>query len=283
MVDHLDWLRSLGDVFFPPRCMACGCFLPSGEDAAIHPAGSDGRAPVCPPADNDPPSSLLDSRLAPFLCPACRTGCFSLGPALCRQCGAGFESGQADDRLCGECLAVPKYFARARAAGIYDQTLKILIHNLKYRGRLQLARPLGALLHGAYNRWWNPDDVDLLIPVPLHVKRLRERSFNQNHVLIRGWQRFQRQTGGAWAQMPVQDRALVRFRSTRPQTGLGRREREDNIRGAFKLQRPWEVDDKHLLLVDDVYTTGSTVNECARILLGGGAASVGVLTLARAV
>jgi ComF family protein len=282
MIDCLDWLRSLRDVIFPPRCGACGCFLACTQKAAIPFPGATGRSPVLPPADDDPETRRFDSRLVSFLCPSCRRGCFPLGAALCRQCGAGFESGQTDDRLCGDCLSAPKHFARARAAGVYDQTLRILIHNLKYRGRLQLAEPLGALLHDACKRWWRPGTIDLLVPVPLHAKRLRERGFNQSNVLIRGWQRFERRCDGAWTRVPVLGRTLVRCRSTQPQTGLGRGAREDNIHGAFKLTRPREVELKRVLLLDDVYTTGSTVNECARTLLRGGAASVGVLTLARA-
>jgi ComF family protein len=117
--------------------------------------------------------------------------------------------------------------------------------------------------------------LDLAMPVPLHKKRLRSRGFNQALILAHGIsERFS---------VPLLYDTLVRLRSTRPQVELSGHERVENVRGAFCLLRPSEVRDKRVLLVDDVFTTGATMNECAKVLKDAGARSVTVLTLARTV
>ena len=138
-----------------------------------------------------------------------------------------------------------------------------------------MSRPLGALAKDTFFQFWDGDAIDLLVPVPLHVKRLRERGFNQAHLLIRRWAK---QEG-----IPFDGLTLSRSRWTAPQTGLSRSERRKNIKGAFSIRHPERIKGRKIVLVDDVYTTGATVNECARVLMKAGAEFVDVLTLARAV
>ena len=126
-----------------------------------------------------------------------------------------------------------------------------------------------------FYRYWDPDLFDVLIPVPLHKERLRERGFNQALLLVR---ELSRRTG-----IPYRKRVLQKKRPTVPQVKLSGVEREKGVRGAFHLLEKEEVEGKSILLVDDVYTTGATVNECARVLLAGGAKRVDVLTLAHAI
>jgi len=122
----------------------------------------------------------------------------------------------------------------------------------------------------------------LIIPVPLHPRKLRRRGFNQSYLLVAKWPRyFSGENGGR--RIEIKADLLRRVRWTAPQTGLGRRERQNNIKGAFSLPNGVPVENCSILLVDDVYTTGATVTECARVLLTGGADRVDVLTLARAI
>lgn len=122
----------------------------------------------------------------------------------------------------------------------------------------------------------------MVTPVPLHRRRFSQRGFNQAYLLVRHWPRFL-QAEDAVAEKPcILKQALVRHRPTRPQTGLGRRERLSNLKGAFALASGVSVAGKAILLVDDVMTTGTTVDECARVLTAAGAGRVDVLTLARA-
>ena len=187
-----------------------------------------------------------------------------------------FQGGAGPDHRCGDCIRRPKHFASARSALQYTTGLRELVHQYKYRGKIQLAAPLGDFLLAACLHFFNSDDIDLALPVPLHPKRFRKRGFNQAHRLMANW-RYRK--GG----LAPTTRLLVRTRATPPQAGLGKAERLRNIRHAFAVQRPEAVRDRRVLLVDDVYTTGATVNECARVLMHCGAERVDILTLARAV
>jgi len=159
-----------------------------------------------------------------------------------------------------------------------------LIHALKYRGKVQLARPLGSLLYAAFARYWDNGEIQTVIPVPLHRKRLRARGFNQAYLLVRDW------AGGSLPvlthdpapPLTVDRESLVREQMTDPQTGSGRQQRLDNVRHAFAVRDGYNIRGKRILLIDDVQTTGATADACARVLLEGGAENVDVLTVARA-
>jgi ComF family protein len=166
-------------------------------------------------------------------------------------------------------------FSRARSAWIFDRCLATLVHKLKYNGRIGLARPLGIFMLSALLDNWNLDEIDCVVPVPLHRKRMSLRGFNQSYMLSKFWPAME---GPGIAVDPT---VLIRVRQTASQTGLGRRERAANLKNAFRINPGKRVADLRLLLVDDVFTTGATVNECSKILLKGGASRVDVLTLAR--
>ncbi len=170
----------------------------------------------------------------------------------------------------------------ARAVGLYDKACMDVIHALKYKGRERLARPLSLLLLAALHRFWPVESIDLVVPVPLHIRKLRQRGFNQSFLLVKPWPAIAEEMPAGTPSPPVDDHILCRQRWTEPQTGLRRRDRMINIRDAFGVRYPQRVRGKKVLLVDDVFTTGSTVEECARVLLKAGASRVDVLTLARA-
>jgi ComF family protein len=248
---------------FPTRCLECRAFIPAAAANAGFPQSRlSGGVDV----------------LQPFFCAVCLRGVTPLDSPLCPRCGVMFKSRVGADHLCGQCLQKPPAFTMARAAFVYDQALVDVIHSLKYKGKVQLARPLARLLRQAYERFWADEPVDMILPVPLHGKRLRGRGFNQAELLVRRW--------NAWASdssPPMRTDVLRRVRATAPQAGLGRISREANIRGAFSVCRPEAIGGAHLLLVDDVITTGSTAAECAARLLENGAARVDVLALARVI
>lgn len=192
-----------------------------------------------------------------------------------------FVSREGEDHLCGGCLQDKPHFHRARAAGVYSGGLMALVHQLKYRGCLALVPPLSMLLRDTFGRHWEPHDIDLVLPIPLHAGRLRRRGFNQAQLLVDAWARAERQAGRGGPRFAKARRVFVRSRATSPQTGLGKAERRRNIKGAFRVVAARAVHGRRLLLVDDVYTTGATANEAARILIQGGAARVDILTVAR--
>jgi len=163
----------------------------------------------------------------------------------------------------------------ARALGSYEGSLQEAIHRWKYEGKEHLSVLFAEWMAGGLYRYWDPDLFDVLIPVPLHKERLRERGFNQALLLVK---ELSRRTG-----IPYRRRVLRKKRPTVPQVKLSGVEREKGVRGTFHIIVREEVEGKSILLVDDVYTTGATVNECTRVLLAGGAKRVDVLTLAHAI
>jgi predicted amidophosphoribosyltransferase len=168
--------------------------------------------------------------LAPYVCPACSDKVRPVGSPLCSQCGVMFQSREGDDHSCGECLDKPKRFRKARAFGVYDQALMEAVHRFKYKGKLQLARPLGTLLLAALLTDWDDDPPDLVVPVPLHARRFRERGFNQAFMLIRDWPRIAAALPVQLPNIAIDREVLVRNRWTEPQTGLGRSTRLQNIK-----------------------------------------------------
>jgi ComF family protein len=158
-----------------------------------------------------------------------------------------------------------------------------IIHRFKYKGKIQLADPLAEILLTSFSLLWENDSIDILLPVPLHPKKIRKRGFNQAYMLVRNWKRLAGKEPFRRADIQIERNLLVRRAATAPQSALGRAKRAINVKNAFDLDGRDKVKDKRILLIDDVYTTGSTVNECARLLLNCGARHVDVLTLARAV
>jgi ComF family protein len=156
--------------------------------------------------------------------------------------------------------------SRSGAIGAYEGRLRDAIHALKYDGRRSLARPLGALMRACGSRVL--ESADLVVPVPLHVRRERARGFNQAEDLAHA------------LGLPV-SRALKRRRHTQSQTDLPAEQRHSNVRNAFRLRWGADVRGKCIVLVDDVSTTGATLDACARVLLKGGAREVRALTAAR--
>ncbi|MGD8369374.1 MAG: ComF family protein [Desulfobacterales bacterium] len=256
-------IRAAADAVFPPRCRACGNFLAPGKRVG--------------PVRGEAAAGALHG-FSDLLCKDCRKGFLPVRSPLCTRCGTMFSGGAGEDHLCGECLDAPAVFGRARAAGVYDGPLLALVHAFKFKNQTELAGPLAGLLKEAFHRFWGRSGIDGVVPVPLHPRRLRSRGFNPAALLIRRWIDLDSDKP-PWA--PLMGGALLRRRPTAAQSGLGRKDRLNNIRGAF-VPGKQSVAGMRLLLVDDVYTTGATARECSRVLSEAGAARVDVLTLARA-
>ncbi len=254
-------LEALRAAVFPARCLQCHRLLPA--------AGGEGPAPDLVQADGE--------LLRPYFCRDCLSAVTPLEPPFCLRCGVMFKSRVGPDHLCGRCLEQAPHFHMARAAFAYDRSLVDVIHCFKYRGKTRLAGPLGFFLWRTFCRYWRDEPVDLVLPVPLHRQRLRGRGFNQSDLLLREWKKHSHRA----AVPPLAPDVLVRTRTAVSQAGLSRRERESNIRGVFAVRHPEQVHGRHVVLVDDVITTGATAGECARELLANGAARVDVLALAR--
>ncbi len=204
---------------------------------------------------------------------------------MCARCGDSLDRPSELDSaspLCRACRLAPPPFVRAAAFGVYEGRMKEAIHAFKY-GRLSPAsRELGRMLAEAIGRLYGDAPLEMLVvPVPLHRSKLAQRGFNQARLLAQHALEFLAASHPAW-RLALADRSLMRLRATRSQAGLSPRERRLNVRGAFTVSHPEAVAKKHILLVDDILTTGATARAAAMALLKAGAASVWVAALARA-
>lgn len=205
-------------------------------------------------------------RDAPF-CPACWAALPRLRPPLCPRCSRPQPGGA----VCAECRQREPALLAVRAACSYRGAVAVAVRHLKYRQERYLVAALGQLLVGCLAA--RPLAVDALVPVPLDARRARWRGFNQSALLAAEVARA--------LDRPLLDAALRRQRPTRPQVGLSARERRANVRDAFACTERTAVAGRRLLLVDDVMTTGATLEACAAALHGAGAAAVYGLVVAR--
>jgi ComF family protein len=230
----------------------------------------------------------LDTALPP-LCVSCRTPLGNLGglcaacwsrvsfiaPPYCERLGIPFTYDPGPGILSMEAIADPPAYGRARAAVRYDDIARDLVHRLKYGDRLDLATSMGQWMARAGREL--VDDADAMVPVPLHWRRLWGRRFNQAATLAKA--------AAAESGVPVLTAALRRMRATSQQVGLTRSARAVNVQGAFAVTKDGKaaIYGKRLVLVDDVLTSGATVDACTRALFRAGASNVDVLVFARVV
>jgi ComF family protein len=224
----------------------------------------------------------------PTLCVACRepvngegvcAECWAklsfIAPPYCPRLGIPFVYDPGPELLSMEAIANPPAYARARAAVRYDDVARTLVHALKYQDRTDLAPAMGRWMARAGQELLV--DADVLVPVPLHWRRGWSRRYNQSGALARV---IERQSG-----VKLAAQALARVRPTQQQVGLSRSQRASNVQGAFKVtpDRQSLIQGRRVVLIDDVLTSGATVDACARALLRAKAASVDVLVFARVV
>jgi len=233
------FIKTLGDLCFPPACLSCGV-------------------------------KLIGLKL--LFCPACREEIKLIQSPLCSCCGKPFPFSAGGDHICGICLKKKWRFNKARSIFQYNDTIAPIVHSFKYAGSTTAIRTFAAL-KDELPHLNDFTDVDHIIPVPLHAKRLKERGFNQ--ALLLGKAFFPKHKN------KISPYILERHRWTIPQTGLSGIERRKNLKDAFQVRYPEKIKRKKVVLVDDIYTTGTTVNECARTLKRSGAKEVLVLTLAQ--
>lgn len=213
--------------------------------------------------------ATLPAGTAELFCSTCGSGIRPLTGACCSRCSLPFGGAENSSHLCARCLTSSPSFHHVYAYGYYAETLRQAVHQFKFNNKVGLDRCLATLIDQALGADLS---VDLVVPVPLQHKNLCQRSYNQALLLareiarIRGWK--------------VNHQLLEKIRMTAPQHDLSARKRELNLRGAFEFRQ--RLSGEHVLLVDDVMTTGTTVEACCRVLLAAGAGQVDVAVIARA-
>lgn len=224
-----------------------------------------------------PPRCVACSRLGPWLCTTCISNIDVLAPPLCRRCGLPLQASGPGGTLaqrCGRCQQLSQEWEGLLAYGFHDGTLRKAIHEFKYTGLRCLAPLLAGLMaegwHNLAPPGWQPQAI---VAIPLHPSRQRQRGYNQAALLARAL--------SVHLGCPVVEDALVRVRATAPQVGLGITERRANVSDAFRC-RDDRLREADILLIDDVCTTGSTLESACLTLKESGAASVLAYALARA-
>ncbi len=204
------------------------------------------------------------------ICQSCRKKILPIGDNFCHKCGKSLLIA-AD--ICVDCQGNDTlYYESIKAAGIYHGILRESIHAFKYERRSCLGADLGDFMISSYRQHFSLNSFDKLVPVPLHKKQYRQRQYNQSEVLAR---KLSRATG-----IPVAADTLARSRATKPQFTLNKQERALNIKDSFQVKNRAWLQGAKVLVIDDICTTGSTINECARILKQAGAEEVYGLVLA---
>ena len=236
------FFRPLLDLLFPPLCHVCKAFIPQAGEL--------------------------------FICADCLDKIPFLVSPFCTLCGAPFATEGGRNHTCGACLAHAP-FHTCRSSTILGGPIQDLIHGFKYGGRVHLGRPLGLLTASTLAAFCAEAAPDLIVPVPLHKKRLRQRGYNQSQLLGAV-------LGKKW-RVPQEVGNLRRLRWTEPQTTLDANDRVANVRGAFGVRDPGRLEGKGVMLVDDVLTTGSTMRACVEALREAGVSAVFAVTVARGV
>jgi ComF family protein len=229
------------ELLFPPQCHICGVITPAGGKSLI--------------------------------CVACLDQLSLVKPPLCCRCGCQFDASvKSGDHYCQNCLKNVPLFDTACSLLRYQSPVPEILHRLKYQADSSVFGVLRQIIEHDTGSW-SRQECDLVIPVPLHVRKLRRRGFNQSHLLAR--------LVFSDYQEKIAVNLLVRSKNTTSQTGLSGIERRQNLRNAFQVTAPKEVKGKTIWLVDDVFTTGTTVSECSKILRKNGADRIHVWTFAR--
>jgi ComF family protein len=236
-------LSELIEIIYPPKCHVCLDFLDDEE------------------------------RKSPDICDNCYSAFPLLTHPICSICGVPFASKVEEDHQCERCIRTRPFYDELRSPYLYQDTIMEAIHRLKYSGKSYLARSMGRLLADFLKDWRGDIDSMIMMPVPLHKKKLRQRGFNQSVLLVKEIIRL--------IDIKADYFTLRRIRYTETQTGLTLEERRKNVKGAFEVTGKANLKGKSVIMVDDVATTGNTINECARMLKKAGCERVLGLTLAR--
>ena len=236
----MHWWHRFLELIYPPSCLSCLARLPA--------------------------STPLE------LCAACERQLHAVPPPCCPRCGRHSSITLRDNDVCLTCRRTLPSFRTGAAAFEYAGALRDCIHRVKFDSHARVGRALGARLAGIAQHRLSGSHDDLIIPIPLHPTRRRDRGFNQAELLARPI--------GEALRLPLECRALRRVRPTDTQSRLAPDDRHANVAGAFRVEEASRVAGRRILLVDDVLTTGATADACSQALLAAGALSVDVLVLA---
>ena len=243
-------------LLYPPKCLKCGIYL--DEKTAKGPA------------------------IESCFCDRClKQGVSFIDTPFCLKCGVKFHKSIDENHLCETCLKRPLNLGRVRAAAEYKGIIKEGIQLFKYQSKISIATVFEYFLFQTFLNHFDSLEIDLIMPVPLHKTKLKQRGYNQAFLIIRHFVTLYQQNLKQHPSWQIATTSLVRVKKTESQTGFDVKHRKDNLKHAFKVADKKGIENKHILLIDDVFTTGATCSEAGSELLKHGAKSVDALVIAR--
>jgi len=249
-------IQVLNQFLYPLKCLNCGVYID--------------------------PDRVKPHTMEACFCKVCMDlGFYPMEPPFCTKCGTKFQTRVNENHVCEACVKTPLTLDRVRGAVQYKGIIKNAIPLFKYHSKLSLAKVFEDLLFETFLRHSAGSGIELIMPIPLHRKKLKKRGFNQAFLLIRNFVGHYEQAFEKSPSWEIDTMSLARIKKTQPQTGFDIEQRKANLKDAFKVVNQTAIENKHILLIDDVFTTGATCNEAAGILLKQGAKKVDALVLAR--
>ncbi|MDR0273531.1 MAG: ComF family protein [Clostridiales bacterium] len=228
-------MKNFIDWLYPPACISCRTLLPLNENER-------------------------------FICVACNNLLEPIGMPFCKKCGSPMQS----EKICASCYGKIFFFENNRAAFTYDELIRDMIRDMKFRNKKRIALGFGMIWARQIEKIENTENT-FFLPIPLHPKKQRERGFNQAEILTKP---LSEKLG-----IPI-SHTVIRTVDTPPQAGLHFSQRVENVRDIFEIRAGESVAGKNYIITDDIFTTGSSLNECAKLLINNGAAHVSCMTFA---
>jgi ComF family protein len=258
---------SIVDLFFPFKCLKCQKIIPNTEYEYQ--------------TDNYTSKDLPLNLFKKYYCKDCISSGYELfEPPFCERCGKKFEHQFLQNHLCEDCLNPSKNIRKVRAGARYSGIVKESIQFYKYQKKLALVEPLERIIFSGFMEFFEPAEIDVIMPVPLHTSKLKQRGFNQAFLVAKNFSKMLKKNN-IFVPLTIDLYSMKRVKKTDPQTNYSAEQRKENVKDAFKVVNLEKVKNKRILLVDDVYTTGATSSEAALALYGAGALTVDVLVIAR--
>lgn len=247
-MNQIEWIRGLLHLLYPKRCPICdGLVSPSAGAEFVW-----GKEKL-----------RISASLYYPVCDSCRKKIIYVQEPACKQCGKPLE--EVRQEFCGDCARKKHEFLQGKALWVYKGPVKESVYRLKYGNRREYAISYAQEMARQHGRWLRRCQIEAIIPIPLHRKRMRQRGYNQAELIAVEL--------GRLLGIPVWTDILVRNVNTRPQKELNDKERKNNLKKAFKIASKG-VQLKCVLLVDDIYTTGSTMDGAAQVLKSAGVSKV---------
>jgi len=257
---------SIVDLFFPLKCLKCQKIILKTDQNNQ--------------ADNNVSKDFSINLFGKYFCKDCILLKYEpFEPPFCERCGKKFEHKFIKNHLCEDCLQSSHNVRKVRAGARYSGIVKESIQFFKYQKKLALAEPLEKVIFSGFLKYFIPFENDVIMPVPLHISKLKQRGFNQAFLVVKNFEKMLKKNNISLT-LNIDLYSMKRIKKTNPQTNLSAQQRKENIKDAFKIVNIEKIKNKRILLVDDVYTTGATSAEAALTLLDAGALTVDVLVIA---